>query len=48
LLVYARDRHGHRVALALPVIVASSPEFPAALRSSTWVTQHVTVPQLDS
>jgi hypothetical protein len=47
LVVYARDRHGHRAALPLPVIVAASPEFPAALRS-TWVTQHVTVPQLDS
>jgi N-acetyl-anhydromuramyl-L-alanine amidase AmpD len=45
LLVYTRDRHGHRAALDLPVIVAASPEFPAALRSD-WVAQHVTVPQV--
>jgi hypothetical protein len=44
LVVYARDAHGHRAALTLPLIVAASPEFPAALRSS-WVAQHVTVPQ---
>ena len=46
-VVYARDRHGHRAALDLPVVVAASPEFPAALRSD-WVTQHVVVPQVDS
>jgi hypothetical protein len=47
LVVYARDRHGHRAAIDLPVVVATSPEFPAALRSD-WVTQHVVVPQLAS
>lgn len=47
LLVYARDGHGHRAALTLPIIVAASPEFPAALRS-TWVAQHVTVPRSTS
>jgi N-acetyl-anhydromuramyl-L-alanine amidase AmpD len=47
LVVYARDRHGHRAASALPVVVANSPEFPDALRSN-WVAQHVTVPQLPS
>ena len=47
LLVYARDRHGHRAALNLPLIVAASPEFPAALRSG-WMTEHVVVPQVAS
>jgi hypothetical protein len=45
IVVYARDRHGHRAAVDLPLVVASSPEFPAALRSD-WVTQHVVVPQV--
>jgi N-acetylmuramoyl-L-alanine amidase/Bacterial Ig domain len=47
IVVYARDRHGHRAALELPVVVAASPEFPAVLRSD-WVMQHVVVPQVDS
>jgi hypothetical protein len=45
LVVYARDRHGHRAALDLPLIVAASPEFPDALRSG-WVAQHVVEPQV--
>jgi len=40
LLVYARDGHGHRAALQLPVLVANAPSFPAAL-SRNWVTHHV-------
>lgn len=40
LLVYARDKHGHRAALTLPVVVANAPVFPAAL-SRNWVTRHV-------
>jgi hypothetical protein len=40
LLVYARDDHGHRAALPLPVLVANAPAFPAAL-SRNWVTHHV-------
>ena len=46
LVVYARDRRGHRAALDLPLIVAASPEFPALLRSG-WVTQHLIDRQLD-
>lgn len=42
LLVYARDSHGHRAALSLPVVVANDSIFPAAL-SSNWVTHHVDV-----
>jgi N-acetylmuramoyl-L-alanine amidase-like protein/Big-like domain-containing protein len=40
LLVYARDRHGHRAALAVPVVVANAPTFPAAL-TQNWVTHHI-------
>jgi hypothetical protein len=40
LLVYARDKYGHRAALTLPVLVANAPGFPAAL-SRNWVTHHV-------
>jgi N-acetylmuramoyl-L-alanine amidase/Bacterial Ig domain len=40
LLVYARDRHGHRAALDVPVVVANAPSFPDAL-SQNWVTHHV-------
>jgi hypothetical protein len=40
LFVYARDRHGHRAALRVPVVVANAPLFPAAL-SQNWVTHHV-------
>ncbi len=42
LLVYARDSHGHRAALRLPVVVANDSIFPAAL-SRNWVTHHVVV-----
>jgi hypothetical protein len=37
-LVYARGPHGHRAALAVPVIVANNPSFPAALVRN-WLTQ---------
>ena len=37
LLVYARDAHGHRAALDLPVVVANSSSFPASLERN-WVT----------
>jgi hypothetical protein len=40
LLVYARDAHGHRATLRLPVLVANAPTFPAAL-TRNWVTHHV-------
>jgi hypothetical protein len=40
LLVYARDAHGHRAALPLPVVVANAPTFPAGL-ARNWVTHHV-------
>lgn len=40
LLVYARDAHGHRAALPLPVMVANAPTFPVAL-SRNWVTRHL-------
>ena len=43
LVVYARDAHGHRAALQLPVVVANASTFPAAL-SRNWVTHHVVVP----
>jgi N-acetyl-anhydromuramyl-L-alanine amidase AmpD len=42
LLVYARDAHGHRAALPLPVVVANDSIFPAAL-GRNWVTHHVVV-----
>jgi hypothetical protein len=38
--VYARDRHGHRAVLDLPVVVANAPTFPSAL-TQNWVTHHV-------
>jgi len=47
LLLAARDRHGHRASLALPVLVANAPAFPDAL-SRNWVTHHVLVPGADS
>jgi N-acetyl-anhydromuramyl-L-alanine amidase AmpD len=40
LIVYARDAHGHRAALTVPVVVANASVFPAAL-SRNWVTHHV-------
>lgn len=40
LLVYARDAHGHRAALELPVVVANAPTFPDAL-ARNWVTHHL-------
>ena len=40
LLVYARDRHGHRAALPLPVVVANASIFPAGL-ARNWATHHV-------
>jgi hypothetical protein len=40
LLVYARDSHGHRAALPLPVMVANAPTFPVAL-ARNWVTHHL-------
>jgi hypothetical protein len=40
LLVYARDRHGHRAALPLPVVVANAAIFPAGL-ARNWATHHV-------
>jgi hypothetical protein len=40
LLLYARDRHGHRAALPLPVVVANASIFPAGL-ARNWVTHHV-------
>jgi hypothetical protein len=40
LLVFARDRHGHRAVLDLPVVVANAPTFPSAL-TQNWVTHHV-------
>jgi N-acetyl-anhydromuramyl-L-alanine amidase AmpD len=40
LMVYARDAHGHRAALQLPVVVANDPSFPTAL-SRNWVTHHL-------
>jgi hypothetical protein len=40
LLVYARDAHGHRAALPLPVVVANAPTFPQAL-ARNWVTHHL-------
>jgi hypothetical protein len=40
LVVYARDAHGHRAALQLPVMVANAPTFPASL-SRNWVTHHL-------
>jgi N-acetyl-anhydromuramyl-L-alanine amidase AmpD len=43
LVLYGRDRHGHRAALALPVVVANAPTFPDAL-SRNWLTHHVGVP----
>jgi N-acetyl-anhydromuramyl-L-alanine amidase AmpD len=43
LLVYARDAHGHRAALQLPVIVANNPLFPSSLERN-WVTHHVQMP----
>jgi N-acetyl-anhydromuramyl-L-alanine amidase AmpD len=43
LVVYARDAHGHRAALQLPVVVANDPGFPTAL-SRNWVTHHLTGP----
>ena len=43
LVVYARDAYGHRASLAVPVVVANAPSFPAAL-SRNWVTHHVVVP----
>jgi hypothetical protein len=46
LVVYARDRHGHRASLDLPVVVANAPTFPDAL-SRNWVTHHVVVPGTD-
>ena len=46
LVVYARDAHGHRAALTLPVVVANAPTFPDAL-SRNWVTHHVVVPGAD-
>jgi len=36
LLVYARDSHGHRAAMPLPVVVANASTFPTAL-SRNWV-----------
>jgi N-acetyl-anhydromuramyl-L-alanine amidase AmpD len=46
LVLYARDRHGHRAVLPLPVVVANAPAFPDAL-SRNWVTHHVVVPGTD-
>jgi N-acetyl-anhydromuramyl-L-alanine amidase AmpD len=46
LVVYARDRYGHRASLRLPVVVANAPTFPDAL-SRNWVTHHVVVPGND-
>ena len=46
LVLYARDRHGHRAELPLPVVVANAPTFPDAL-SRNWVTHHVVVPGPD-
>jgi N-acetyl-anhydromuramyl-L-alanine amidase AmpD len=46
LVLYARDRHGHRAELRLPVVVANAPAFPDAL-SRNWVTHHVVVPGTD-
>jgi hypothetical protein len=46
LALYARDRHGHRAELPLPVVVANAPTFPDAL-SRNWVTHHVVVPGTD-
>jgi hypothetical protein len=46
LVVYARDRHGHRATLPLGVVVANAPTFPDAL-SRNWVTHHVVVPGAD-
>jgi N-acetyl-anhydromuramyl-L-alanine amidase AmpD len=43
LVVYARDAHGHRAALQLPVVVANDPGFPTTL-SRNWVTHHLTGP----
>jgi hypothetical protein len=40
LLVYARDDHGHRAALQLPVVVANAPTFPDAL-TRNWVTHRL-------
>jgi hypothetical protein len=45
-VVYARDRHGHRATLDVPLIVAASPTFPAVLRSG-WVARHLIDPQLE-
>jgi hypothetical protein len=46
LMVYARDAHGHRAALQLPVMVANTPTYPAAL-SRNWVTHHLNDSLLD-
>lgn len=40
LIVYARDAHGHRAALELPVVVANAPTFPDAL-TRNWVTHRL-------
>jgi N-acetyl-anhydromuramyl-L-alanine amidase AmpD len=40
LVIYARDAHGHRATLQLPVMVANAPTFPASL-SRNWVTHHL-------
>lgn len=40
LVVYARDEHGHRAALTLPVVVANSATFPDSL-TRNWVTHRL-------
>jgi N-acetyl-anhydromuramyl-L-alanine amidase AmpD len=47
LMVYARDAHGHRAALRLPVVVANAPAFPDTL-SRNWVTRHLGDPYFSS